>query len=127
MLPRIFDLLRADSVVTALLGTSPMRCYRHGAAPQNVAAPYVTEFVVTALPANQLSGLPPVDTCRLQVSCWSVNAGTGATGINAIASAVRVAIEARWHIDDVRDMGQDAETMRFRVDFDVTVFDHSPP
>jgi len=24
-------------------------------------------------------------------------------------------------------MGQDAETMRFRVDFDVTVFDHSLP
>lgn len=127
MLPNLYALLAADPAVTALLGTAPMRVYRHGTAPQKVSAPYVTQLMISGIPALALDDLPPVDTCRMQVSCWSDNDGAGATGINTLATAVRAAIESRWHITDIRDMGRDPETMRYRVDFDVTVFDHRAP
>lgn len=127
MLPSLYALLRADSAVTAILGSAPMRVYRHGAAPQGVTDPYVTQLVITAIPTLQLDDTPPADVCRIQVSCWSKNDGSGPTGINTLASAVRNAIEARWHITDIRDMGQDPDTMRHRVDLDVTVFDHRAP
>lgn len=125
MLPSLFNLLRADAAVTAILGTAPMRFYRHGAAPQQppVTTPYVTQVMISGVPALQLDGLPPLDTCRIQVSCWSTNGGTGPTAVNTLAGVVRDCIEQRWHITDIRDMGQDPDTMRFRVDLDVTIHD----
>jgi hypothetical protein len=124
MFPNLFALLRADSAVTAILGTAPMRFYRHGEAPQNVAAPYVTQRVIDGVPENHLDGLPPVDRCLIQVSLWSPNTGSDLTAFEVLCNAVRDCIEARWHITDAREMGRDPVTSRYRVDLDVTVFDH---
>ena len=126
MLPNLFALLAASPAVTAIIGSNPARVYRHGAAPQGVVAPYVTQIGVGQTPENDLSGTPPVDSSRVQVSCWSDNTGTGSLGVETLASAVRRAIEPRWHILDVRDMGRDPETQRYRIDLDVQVFVHAP-
>lgn len=122
----LFSLLRSSSAVTAIIGTNPVRFYRHGRAPQGVVGPYVTQLGVSLVPFNTLSGLPLADSGRQQISCWSANDGTGATGIDTLARAVRDAIESRFDVIDERDMGQDTETGRYRIDFDVQVFNHRP-
>lgn len=124
MLANLFPLLRDASAVTAIIGTNPVRFYRHGSAPQGVIGPYVTHQVVDQPPENDLSGLPPADVARVQVSCWSENLGTGSKGIETLARAVRDAIEPKHYILDVRDMGQDIDTKRYRIDLDVQVWVH---
>jgi len=126
MLPNLFPLLAAAPAVTAIIGSNPVRFYRHGAAPQNVIAPYVTHRSVSMPPINDMSGPPRADEARVQLSCWSDNTGTGSSGVETLASAVRDAIEPRWYVQDVRDMGRDPETMRYRIDVDVQVFVHRP-
>jgi hypothetical protein len=126
MLPNLFPLLRDAAAVTAIIGTNPVRFYRHGFAPQGVVAPYVTHRSISLAPLNALSGLPLADAGRQQISCWSDNEGTGSTGVERLARAVRDAIEPRWDVLDIRDMGRDPETGRFRIDLDVQVFNHRP-
>lgn len=126
MLPNLFGLLKNDSAVTAIIGSNPVRFYRHGSAPQGVIAPYVTQIAVDIVPENNLSDLPPADSCRVQVSCWSDNAGTGSAGVETLAQAVRDAIEPHHHITDIRDGGRDPETQRYRIDLDVTVWLNRP-
>ena len=124
ILPNLYQLLVADSAVSAILGTAPMRFYRHGFAPQNVGAPYGTQRVIDATPENTMSETPYVDRCRVQVSLWSANNGADIETLWTLAAAVRNAIESRWHITDIRDMGRDPETNRVRIDLDVTIFNH---
>lgn len=126
MLPNLFPLLRDAAAVTAIIGTSPVRFFRHGSAPQGVSAPYLTQLAVDITPEINLSDLPPTDACRVQISCWSDNAGTGSLGVVTLAEAVRDAIEPHHHITDIRDMGRDPETQRYRIDLDVTVWNHRP-
>lgn len=124
MLPNLFPLLAASSAVTAIIGSNPVRFYRHGSAPQGVQAPYVTHRAIDMIPLNTLSDVPRADRSRVQISCWSDNAGTGSAGVETLAKAVRDAIEPRWDVEDFRVLGQDPETMRYRIDLDVLVFVH---
>lgn len=127
MLPNLFPLLKASSAVTAIIGSSPMRFYRHGSAPQGSAAPYVTHIAISMIPQNNLSGLPLADDSRVQISCWSENTGTGSEGVETLYAAVREAIEPTFDILAVRDVGRDPETMRYRIDMDVQVWVHNVP
>lgn len=114
MLPPIFALLKNATAVTALVGTNPVRVYRHGAAPQNVVAPYVTWSVITATPQNTLSEAPKADACTVQIDCWSDNTGTGDAAVEALATAVRNAIEPHAHMTGFGPNVRDFETQRFR-------------
>lgn len=122
MLPNLFPLIRDDNAITAIIGTNPVRFFRHGQAPQGVVAPYITHQAIDVVPENNLDSTPPVDSCRVQVSCWSDNAGAGSRGVETLAGLVRDAIEPYHHILDIRDMGQDPETQRYRIDLDVSVW-----
>lgn len=115
MFPRVFTLLAADSTVTGIIGASPVRAYRHGSAPQNVVAPYVTWFVVSGVPENQLSGTPPTDRYTVQVDCWSNNTGTGATEVEELAAAVRDAIEPSGYMTGIVANNRDPDTQRYRI------------
>lgn len=123
MLPNLFPLVSASAAVTALIGSNPCRFFRHGSAPQSVALPYVTHRTISAIPQNNLSGPPLADDGRVQVSCWSADPDD----VEAVAAAVRAAIEPTWHILDVRDGGRDPVTMNYRIDLDVQVWVHSAP
>ena len=125
MLPNLFPLLKASAAVTAIIGSNPMRFYRHGSAPQGSTAPYVTHIAISMIPQNNLSGLPLADDSRVQISCWSNNTGTGSDGVETLYAAVREAIEPTCDILAVRDVGRDQETMRYRIDIDVQVWVHS--
>lgn len=112
MLPQVFSILSGDTSVAALVGT---RIYRHGNAPQGVTAPYITWFVVSGIPENELSDLPRIDRYQVQVDCWSSNTGGGDTQIEALAEAVRDAIEPHAHMVAVVANGIDYETQRLRL------------
>lgn len=115
MLPQVFPLLRDSAAVTAIIGSNPVRCYRHGSAPQGVTAPYVTWYVVTGTPENSLEALPRVDSYSVQVDCWSDNTGTGSTGVETLAEAVRDAIEPYAYMTALAVNDRDPETMRYRI------------
>lgn len=117
MLPVVFPLLSAAGAVTAIIGTNPVRAYRHGYAPQNVVAPYVTWAVISSVPQNALDEVPRVDAASVQIDCWSVNTGTGSTGIETLAKAVRDAIEPHAHMVSGPTDSRDAETGRYRISF----------
>lgn len=123
LLPNLYPLVAAAPAITALIG-SPPRFYKHGKAPQGVVAPYATQRAATVTPENDLSDTPRVDGTRVQVSIWSVNSGAGAAGIETLAKAFRDALEPKYDVLDIRDMGQDAETSRYRIDIDVWVWNH---
>lgn len=111
MLPLVFPLLSAASAVTALIGTNPVRAYRHGEAPQGVTAPYVTWSVAGGAPENTFEGAAS-DAFRVQVDCWS----DSDTQVETLASAVRAAIEPSAHLTDYIDDGRDPGG-RYRISF----------
>lgn len=97
MLPPVFQTLKASSAVKAIVGTNPPRIYRHGAAPQDATKPYITWTLAGAAPANQLSGLPPIDAMIVQVDCWHPTDA----GIELLAQAARDAIEPFAHLTGI--------------------------
>ncbi len=125
MLPDVFSLLNV-SAVRALVGTPP-RIYRHGQAPQDVVAPYITWFSVFGRPEITLSETPAVDNYTIQVDCWSNNTGTGATQVNALAKVVRDTIETRFHVTGQPVDEQDFQTQRYRIGMVCTIFEHRSP
>lgn len=114
MLPPVYPAIKGATAVTALIGNPP-RCYRHGAAPQNVVAPYVTWAVVSGTPENNLSDPPPIDAYLVQVDCWSDNTGTGDTQVEALARAVRDALEPKADMVSLDGDTRDYETQRYRI------------
>lgn len=114
----IFELLHVGDV-EALVGH---RIYRHGTAPLNVVAPYLTWFVVDGLPENVLDGPPPVDRIEVQVDCWSDNTGTGARLIGPLMRAVRTQVETAHHVTSYLNDQQDNATQRYRATLTFTVW-----
>lgn len=108
--PNLFKALATNANVTALIGTAPVRAFRHGSAPQNVVAPYVTFSFPGGSPENALEGAC-ADQFRAQVDCWA----TGDAEVEALALAVRNAIEPSalcvGYVADERD----AETQKYRI------------
>ncbi|MDQ3288649.1 MAG: DUF3168 domain-containing protein [Pseudomonadota bacterium] len=125
MLPDVFSLLNV-AAVRAFVGTPP-RIYRHGQAPQDAVAPYITWFSVYGRPEITLSETPAVDNYTIQVDCWSNNTGTGSTQVNALAMAVRDTIEARFHVTAQSIDEQDFQTQRYRIGLQFTYFEHRAP
>ncbi len=123
MLPPVYQALKNDAAVAALVGT---RIYRHGAAPQNVVAPYVTWFVVAGTPENALGERPRIDNYQVQVDCWSNNTGSGDAQIEQLAEAVRDAMERVADMTGVAVNGKDPETQRYRLGMTFTFWTHRP-
>ena len=112
MLPAIFPYLSGAAPVTALIGTNPTRAYRHGDAPQDVTAPYVTWFITGCEPGNLTDySPPPVDGWGLTVDCWSDDDAQ----IEALAQAVRDALEPHGYLTGIPSNNRDATTRRYRI------------
>lgn len=121
MLPLVYRMITEDSSAAAIVGT---RVYRHGAAPQKVTAPYVTWSVVSGEPENDMTSTPRTDRFEVQVDCWSDNDGSGDAGIEALATAVRAALETYGHMTRYSANDRDFDTQRFRISMDFTLFVH---
>jgi hypothetical protein len=111
MLPLVFDILKANSALTALVSG---RIYRHGNAPQNVVKPYVTWFVVMGMPELQISGTPCSDMDTVQIDCWSDTD----TQVESVALAVRNALDNAGVANRVIQNNREDETRLFRIGFE---------
>jgi hypothetical protein len=113
MLPPVYNTLRASSAVVQIVDD---RIWRHNIAPQDGARPYLTWFLVTNLPDNHLSGLPPSDHMTVQVDCWADSDEQA----EELAIAVRDAIEPYAHMTgqpiDAREPG--TKLWRMALEFD---------
>jgi hypothetical protein len=110
MLPPVFALLKAAPAVTAILGANP-KVFRHGIAPQGTVAPYVVWLVVGADPENNLSDPPPVDRIVIQVDCYHTTDG----GVEALATAVRDALEPHMHMTGIPVDQREPDTGLYRI------------
>jgi hypothetical protein len=140
MLPPIYVWLRASQPVQALIGQyqnnsigifdlgifdtgifdhsiEVIRAYRHGEAPQDTTRPYVTWSLVAGVPDNELSSVARGDRYTVQVDCWHQTDA----GIEALAKAVRNAIEPNAHMTGIILNNRDPQTKLYRIalQFDV--------
>lgn len=118
MLPAVFQALKASSAVKAIVGTNPPRVYRHGVAPQDTEKPYVTWFLVSGVPENNLSDPPPVDRISVQVDCWHQTD----TGVALLAVAVRDALELVGVVTSYIVDQRETETKLFRMSLQADIF-----
>src|SRR5690625_7612856 len=86
--PPIFSICAADPGVTALLGTSPVRLFMFGMAPQNIQKPYAVWQVISGLPESYLAGRPDTDQHLLQIDVDADDASEARTVLGAIVHAV---------------------------------------
>lgn len=115
MIPPIFTTVSASSGVTAIIGTSPVRFYAAGYAPQNVQKPYATYQIISGLPENYLNRIPDHDEYRIQVRAY---AQTLNDVIN-LTEAIRDAVESVAHIDSFAPTELETGTMLFSFGFDI--------
>lgn len=122
MLPAIFQTLKASTDVKAIVGTNPPRVYRFQDAPQREpdARPqaYVTWFLVTGTPENNLSDPPPVDRDTVQIDCWHPTD----SGCETLARAVRSAMELICHTTGIVINLRDPDTKLYRIGMEFDVF-----
>jgi hypothetical protein len=111
----IVSVCQADPGVTALIGSSPMRLYPHGDAPQGVVKPYVVWQVVGGSPLNYVNGVPDTDRYNLQVDVYADTAYAA----DDVFKALRHAIELQANITGFNIEARDPVTKNFRKGFDV--------
>lgn len=116
MMPPVYQLLQNTPAVAALVST---RIYRHGRAPQDAATPYVAWLLVTGDPENNLSDTPPMDRMTVQIDCYHATDA----GIEALATAVRDALEPHAHMtgQPVDQRETDTKLFRMALQFDFWV------
>lgn len=122
MLPPVFQALKASAAVKAIVGTNPPRIYRHGQAPQDPTRPYITWFVVTGTPQNNLSTVPDIDALTVQVDCWHQTDG----GVELLAAAARDACEPSAHMTQIGPNDYEAETKLYRIGLTFDWWLHRP-
>ena len=110
MLPKVFPVLTTPAVL-AIVGGTPVRIFRHGAAPQDTAKPYVTWFEVSGQPYDQISGLPCGDFDSVQIDCWSMDG----TQVETLARAVRDAVDAAGFANRLVINHRDPDTKLYRI------------
>lgn len=115
MFPPIFSICAADNGVKALLGTSPVRFWPFGSAPQGASMPYGVWQLIGGTPENYLGNAPDMDRFSIQVDVY---ASTGTVAENT-AAVLRDAIEPHAYITAWRGGDRDLTTKTFRVSFDV--------
>lgn len=111
MMPPLYQWLKADSAVVALVGDG---IYRAGNVSQSAAAPYVSWQVISGVPENYADEDPDVDAFRIQVDCWAATAD----GCAVLARAVRNVLQRRGHMQTVIADELEPETQLYRYGTD---------
>lgn len=106
MITPLAQVLLSDSDVSSHVAN---RIYEWGKAPENVQNPYITWFIVTGQPNNNLSDPPPQDNYLIQVDIWSKMANED------LRRAVRDAIERHTYISSWGAHDRDDKTQDYRV------------
>lgn len=116
MNPDLFPILMASSAVTALLGTTPLKVYPWGRAPQNVQVPYAVYGVYNGNPENYLDTIPDIDNKGTQVDIYDDDP----LRCEQIATAIRDAVEPFAHMTSFSTPDRESETDYYscRLEFD---------
>jgi hypothetical protein len=115
MYPPIFATISTSSAVKSLIGSSPVRFYPFGEAPQGLTLPYAVWQTIGGFPENYLGDLPDVDSYAIQVDVYALTADAA----RAVAAALRNAIEPHAHIVRWGGESRDPDTKNYRYSFDV--------
>lgn len=118
MFPPIFKVCSQNAGVTALLGTSPVRLYLFGEAPQEVQKPYAVWQLIGGRPENYINQRPDIDVFNVQVDVYA----NSASSARAVAKAIRDAVEDSAHITSWRGESRETETTLYRSSFDLDWF-----
>lgn len=94
MFPPVKQTLSTPAVI-AIVGD---RIAPFGEISQKEARPYLTWFIVSGQPHDNLSSAPCSDFTTVQIDCWS----TDAQQCKALAEAVRAALDAVLVVNRVR-------------------------
>lgn len=108
MFPPVYQTLRANATVLSTVGD---RIGRHSEVPQDTSKPYITWFIVSGQPTDQISGTPDSDFVTVQIDCWSLSDA----GIKTLAEAVRDALDTAGHHNRVRVNLREPDTRLYRV------------
>jgi hypothetical protein len=111
-----FVVCKADATVQALLGGALPRIYPFGAAPQNVAKPYVVYQSAGGFPLNMLNCRPDADSQDLQIDVYGLTQASS----TAVAEAIRYAVERDCNVTNYRGTIREEETLLYRTGFDLT-------
>lgn len=115
MLPPIFKTINTPAV-QAIAGS---RIYGKGRAPQNVQTPYITWFVVTGEPFENLSSAPHGDSDSVQIDCWAGPGDDQEWVCNQLGSAVRDALDAAGQSNHLIIDTREPDTGLFRIGLQV--------
>ena len=108
MLPPVFTLLKSNATVTSIVGE---RIYRHGNAPEGVARPYITWFVVSGMPELNVSSTPCTDRDMVQIDCWSESDSQ----IETLAYAVRAVLDSAGIANRIVQDSRENDTKLYRI------------
>jgi len=117
LLPPVYETLKANPAIKALLGDDPLRVWRVSVPEtqrQPLDQPYVTWFMLTSVPINNLSDLPPADRQTVQVDCWYPGAN-GDKGVVDLATLVRDTLEQVVHMTAINIHDREIETRLWRI------------
>ncbi|MCY1278010.1 hypothetical protein D9M70_267270 [compost metagenome] len=115
MFPPIFQVCSASAAVKAVLGSSPVRLYPFGEAPQDVQRPYAVWQIAGGAPENYLGDRPDIDSFTTQIDVFAATA----TSARDVAKALRDAVEPVAYVAGWRGESRDPDTKNYRYSFDV--------
>lgn len=114
MFSNLYALVKDVAGVQAVLG-NPVRLYRFGQAPQDVAKPYAVQQTIAGQPENYLGERPDQDTLLVQVDVYAADMA----GARAIVTALAAAIEPHTHITSWNGEFFEPDTKLQRISFTV--------
>lgn len=113
----VFAICSADPQVKALL-LSPageLKFYQFGQAEAGVAYPYAVWQQIGGVPQNYMSGRTDMDAVSIQIDVYAKTSDDA----EAVAEALRSAIEPHAYITRLGGTSRDPETGSYRYSFDV--------
>ena len=126
----VFTLIAAAPAVTAIVGTSPVRCYP-GVIPQTTDGtpnlsllPCIVYQLITGTPENYLAQTSTISQQRVQIDAYA----TTFAAATALAEAARTALEDGATNVCISENGNyyEAETKAFRASFDMEFWVQRP-
>lgn len=120
MFPPLFSTLNASTPVKTLLGSSPLRVFPAGEAPQDVTLPYGVFQTVFGIPELFLGQISDMDVYTVQIDVYA----TTLTSARNCASAIRTALEPVAYITSLSEPAKDPTTNHYRYSMDVDF--HTP-
>lgn len=114
MLPPVFPILNTPEI-RSYVGTSPVRIYDFGSAPQDALKPYITFQDVAGSPHDQLSGAPCGDADLVQIDIYAGPEESQKAIIRTLAKHVQSALDNAYITNRLVIQTRETDTKLFRI------------